>query len=656
MEDLVGVGVADAGDDRLRGQHRLDVARRRRQQMRQGVHVEGRVERIDAERGHRLDVVGFVHDPQGQALLGPHLGDVESRPAVEPDAQRQRPAARPGLVGGELVVALDPAPPGQMDHEPRRRRGPCTGTSPAGVHPCTAEPTSDDRGGSKVFSAAMAPSSQRSIRRPAVRSVRKRVRASTSGNSGTPSILPRPGVDPARRRKRSCHSEDVSSREGRATVRRGHTTRSPSRARRSRAAAWRRPRARGRGAGPRVVWGGSAAPGRAPAGQARARRRRPRPPPPRAPTTTTTVAEPPVTPVQWTPCGALQCGTVAVPLDYAHPQSGSIAIAVARHRATDPAAAHRLPGDQPRRPRGVGGERPPRRAARAHTAAAGPLRHRVVRPPRCRAQRPRARAARSGSSASSSSVTLPDPVPSTPAAQLALIANDKAFAAQCQARERSAARPSWAPSTPPATSTASARPSETPRSPSSGIPTARCSAPPTPRCSRPTCGPWSSTGPSTPPCPPSRWWSNRARASRQCSTTSSRGARRRAARGVRPGDPADALLALIGQSRAHRACPPGRGRRRARASSTTPCSTALYARSSWPTLGGGPGPGGGGQRRPAGGDGGQLSDAGVDQRRRRRDVHRLPRPPVAQRLVELPRLRPRSRGQGAGVRPAARLG
>ncbi|MGA2522450.1 MAG: alpha/beta hydrolase, partial [Acidimicrobiales bacterium] len=50
-----------------------------------------------------------------------------------------------------------------------------------------------------------------------------------------------------------------------------------------------------------------------------------------APTTTTTVALPPVTPVQWSACGALQCGTVAVPLDYADPAMGTIQIALARH-------------------------------------------------------------------------------------------------------------------------------------------------------------------------------------------------------------------------------------------------------------------------------------------------------------------------------------
>jgi pimeloyl-ACP methyl ester carboxylesterase len=41
----------------------------------------------------------------------------------------------------------------------------------------------------------------------------------------------------------------------------------------------------------------------------------------------------------WTPCnGHLQCGTLVVPLDYAHPDGPTIPIAVARHPAEDPAA------------------------------------------------------------------------------------------------------------------------------------------------------------------------------------------------------------------------------------------------------------------------------------------------------------------------------
>ena len=41
----------------------------------------------------------------------------------------------------------------------------------------------------------------------------------------------------------------------------------------------------------------------------------------------------------WSPCnGDLQCGTLVVPLDYAHPDGPTIGIAVARHPAEDPAA------------------------------------------------------------------------------------------------------------------------------------------------------------------------------------------------------------------------------------------------------------------------------------------------------------------------------
>ena len=56
------------------------------------------------------------------------------------------------------------------------------------------------------------------------------------------------------------------------------------------------------------------------------------------PTTTTLPPQPPVTPVAWSPCGGtLQCGTVAVPLDYADPGGATIEIAVARQPARDPA-------------------------------------------------------------------------------------------------------------------------------------------------------------------------------------------------------------------------------------------------------------------------------------------------------------------------------
>jgi pimeloyl-ACP methyl ester carboxylesterase len=56
-------------------------------------------------------------------------------------------------------------------------------------------------------------------------------------------------------------------------------------------------------------------------------------------TTSTSTTQPPVTPIDWTPCnGDLQCGALVVPLDYAHPDGPTISIAVARHPAEEPAA------------------------------------------------------------------------------------------------------------------------------------------------------------------------------------------------------------------------------------------------------------------------------------------------------------------------------
>jgi pimeloyl-ACP methyl ester carboxylesterase len=55
-------------------------------------------------------------------------------------------------------------------------------------------------------------------------------------------------------------------------------------------------------------------------------------------TTTTTTTELPVAPISWSACGVdLQCGSVTVPLDYAHPTGATIGIAVERHLADEPA-------------------------------------------------------------------------------------------------------------------------------------------------------------------------------------------------------------------------------------------------------------------------------------------------------------------------------
>ena len=59
-----------------------------------------------------------------------------------------------------------------------------------------------------------------------------------------------------------------------------------------------------------------------------------------ATTSSTTTVPPtlPVTPIAWTQCnGDLQCGTLIVPLDYNHPEGATLAMAVERHLADEPA-------------------------------------------------------------------------------------------------------------------------------------------------------------------------------------------------------------------------------------------------------------------------------------------------------------------------------
>jgi pimeloyl-ACP methyl ester carboxylesterase len=58
------------------------------------------------------------------------------------------------------------------------------------------------------------------------------------------------------------------------------------------------------------------------------------------PTTTTTIALPPPVPIAWRACGRFDCATVTVPVDYEHPEVGTIGLAVTRRRAGD--AARRI--------------------------------------------------------------------------------------------------------------------------------------------------------------------------------------------------------------------------------------------------------------------------------------------------------------------------
>jgi pimeloyl-ACP methyl ester carboxylesterase len=136
--------------------------------------------------------------------------------------------------------------------------------------------------------------------------------------------------------------------------------------------------------------------------------------------------------VQWAPCGSLQCGTVAVPLDYDNPQVGTIQIAVARHPATDP--AQRI-GSLVIDPGGPGASGVNDLPAELSVLTPGLLaRFDIVEfdPRGVQRSSPVLCSTAPASSAPSTPGPLPDPVPSTTAAQLALFANDESYTAACE--------------------------------------------------------------------------------------------------------------------------------------------------------------------------------------------------------------------------------
>ncbi len=137
--------------------------------------------------------------------------------------------------------------------------------------------------------------------------------------------------------------------------------------------------------------------------------------------------------MQWAPCGALQCGTVAVPLDYAQPQLGTIQIALAMHRASDPAQRIGSLVIDPGGPGGSGVNDLP--AELGVLTAALLARFDIVEFDPRGVERSSPVLCSSGSSGSTSSAPgpIPDPVPSTTGAQLALLTNDGAYASQCEA-------------------------------------------------------------------------------------------------------------------------------------------------------------------------------------------------------------------------------
>jgi pimeloyl-ACP methyl ester carboxylesterase len=144
---------------------------------------------------------------------------------------------------------------------------------------------------------------------------------------------------------------------------------------------------------------------------------------------TTTEPALPVTPVEWAPCGSLQCGSVTVPLDYGHPQGQTVAIAVARHPAEIP--SERI-GSLVINPGGPGGSGIDDLPNELSVLTPGLLeRFDIVSfDPRGVERSSPVRCAAAGGGTGPTGPMI-DPVPTTPAAQRALLGNDRQFARQC---------------------------------------------------------------------------------------------------------------------------------------------------------------------------------------------------------------------------------
>jgi pimeloyl-ACP methyl ester carboxylesterase len=152
--------------------------------------------------------------------------------------------------------------------------------------------------------------------------------------------------------------------------------------------------------------------------------------------TTTTQPPLPVAPVQWTPCGDLQCGSVTVPLDYADPDGSAIQIAVARHPAEDPSLRIGSLVINPGGPGTSGIDDLPNELSvltpdlleRFDIVSFDPRGVDRSSPVSCSAPP----SAGSGSGSTGAGGGSIDPVPITAAERRALLLNDQEFARQCQ--------------------------------------------------------------------------------------------------------------------------------------------------------------------------------------------------------------------------------
>ena len=189
VQDLVGVGVADPGDDALVAEHPLDAVAYAAQQPGERLPGEGVVERVGAEAGDARHLAGVAHAVHGEPLAGARLGEVEAGALrsgeQQPQRQRAPAGARRGL--GQSVLPAQPARPGEVDDQVGAVGGQVEELAVAAAA-VTVRPSRAVSGGSYVFSTLTATGRTRAISRPTARSARIPARASTSGSSGMPPV------------------------------------------------------------------------------------------------------------------------------------------------------------------------------------------------------------------------------------------------------------------------------------------------------------------------------------------------------------------------------------------------------------------------------------------------------------------------------------
>ncbi len=114
MQDLVAVGVADAGDQGLVAQGALDLAALVLEEGGEAGLVEVVRQRVRAQAGDARDLLGVLDHVDRQALLGARLGQVEALAGLQGDPQGQRALSGSGRAVGEAVLPVEPSGAGEM--------------------------------------------------------------------------------------------------------------------------------------------------------------------------------------------------------------------------------------------------------------------------------------------------------------------------------------------------------------------------------------------------------------------------------------------------------------------------------------------------------------------------------------------------------------